>query len=62
MTLPTEDTRVLYPSGTVDTQATSMREVISLMVGREIASGAKPVGVSSELWSYEVAGGSASKG
>jgi ribose transport system ATP-binding protein len=31
--------------GTVDTAKTSMREVISLMVGREIASGAKPVGV-----------------
>ncbi len=31
--------------GTVDTRATTMREVISLMVGREIASGAEPVGV-----------------
>ena len=31
--------------GTVDTASTSMREVISLMVGREIAAGAVPVGV-----------------
>ena len=31
--------------GTVDTAATTMREVISLMVGREISGGAQPVGV-----------------
>ena len=31
--------------GTVDTAATSMREVISLMVGREISAEAKPTGV-----------------
>jgi len=34
--------------GTVDTQQTTMKEVISLMVGREITNEAKPVGVAAD--------------